>query len=411
MMTYTEAFIREIPKTDLHVHLDGSLRLSTLIELARSSKVELPSFTQEGMRELVFKTAYADLGEYLKGFAYTCDVLRDTENLERVAYELAQDAIAEGVFYIEPRFAPQLLMDGTGLSMERVIEAVDRGLRRAESEFNARAEVRDGQLPPFHYGIITCAMRMFGSPGFSSYYDGFFALHRYSGQVEVIRMAALELARGVVKARDTLGLPIVGFDIAGQEAGYPAGLFREAFDFVHENFMHTTVHAGEAYGAESIFQAITDLHADRIGHGYFLFDADRVKDPRITDRGLYTERLASYIADQRITIEVCLTSNLQTNPALTDLRMHSFGKMLERRLSTSICTDNRLVSDTTVSKEIRLAIDNFGIGPEQLKNMIIYGFKRSFYPGPYAEKRDYVRRLISYYEKVEAKHGIAAAGV
>jgi adenosine deaminase len=408
MTRYTDAFIREIPKTDLHVHLDGSLRLSTLIEMAKGLGVELPSWTEGGMRELVYKPSYADLGEYLKGFAYTCAVLRDLENLERAAYELAVDNIEEGVLYIEPRFAPQLLMDGGSLSMERVLTAVDKGLARAKAEFNARDEVRQGLRPPFDYGIIACAMRMFGDRGFSPYYTDFCRAHRYSDAMEIIKLGAVELARGILKVRDELGIPVVGFDIAGQEAGYPAGNFREAFDYVHENFMHKTVHAGEAYGAESIFQAITDLHADRLGHGYFLFDTDRVRDPRIGDPGRYTERLASFIADQRITIEVCLTSNLQTNPELKDLRRHSLGKMLERRLSTTICTDNRLVSDTTVSREIGLATGNFEIGPRLLKNMIIYGFKRSFYPGPYAAKRDYVGRVISYYEAVERKHGLTA---
>jgi len=405
---YPDAFIREIPKTDLHVHLDGSLRLSSLIEMAKRGGIALPSYTESGMRELVFKDGYSNLVDYLKGFAYTCDVLRDPENLERAAYELAMDNIEEGVFYIEPRFAPQLLMDNAALTMEVVLEAADRGLRRAKAEFNARPEVREGKLPPFDYGIIACAMRMFGPKGFSPYYNDFFALHRYSEPMEVMRLAAAEVARGVVRIRDEKGIPVVGFDIAGQEAGYPAGNFREAFDFAQKNFMHKTVHAGEAYGAESIFQAITDLHADRLGHGYFLFDLEKVTDPEIEDKGRYVEALASFIADQRVTIEVCLTSNLQTNPALKDLRRHSLGKMLERRLSVSLCTDNRLVSNTSVSKEIRLALDNFDIGPNMLKDMIVYGFKRSFYPGPYAEKRNYVRRAITHYEAVAAKYGIEA---
>lgn len=410
MTQYPDAFIREIPKTDLHVHLDGSLRLSSLIDMAGRAKVKLPSNSEAGMRELVYKESYADLVDYLQGFGWTCAVLRDLENLERAAYELAIDNIEEGVFYIEPRFAPQLLMDSRGLTMEGVLGAVDKGLSRAKREFNSRAEVREGSLPPFDYGLIACAMRMFGPSGFSPYYDDFYRIHPYSAPIEVIKLGAVELARGVVKSRDELGIPIVGFDIAGQEAGYPAGQFREAFEYVHENFMHTTVHAGEAYGAESIFQAITDLHADRLGHGYFLFDEGRVRDPRIEDRGRYIERLASFIADQRVTIEVCLTSNLQTNPELKDIRRHSFGKMLERRLSTTICTDNRLVSNTTVSKEIKLAIESFNIAPKLLKNLIVYGFKRSFYPGPYAQKRNYVRQLISYYEAVAKKYGIAESG-
>jgi adenosine deaminase len=405
-----DAFIRDMPKTDLHLHLDGSLRLSSLIEMAKEGRIELPSYTEAGMRELVFKKSYTDLPEYLHGFMYTCAVLRDLENLERASYELAVDNIEEGVLYIEPRFAPQLLMDNQSLTMERILEAVDMGLNRAKAEFNARIEVKEGRIPPFDYGIIACAMRMFGPSNYSPYYSDFYTLHRYSNPIEIIKLGAVELARGVVKIRDEMGIPIVGFDIAGQEAGHPAGHFREAFDYVHANFMHKTVHAGEAYGAESIFQAITDLHADRLGHGYFLFDVDRVTAPKIEDRKRYTERLASFIADQRVTIEVCLSSNLQTNPELKDIRKHSLGKMLERRLSTTLCTDNRLVSDTTVSKEIRLAVDNFDISPRMLKNMIVYGFKRSFFPGPYAEKRNYVRQMITYYEAVASKYGIGEAG-
>jgi len=406
MTRYTDAFIHDIPKSDLHVHLDGSLRLSSLIEMARKGNIKLPSYTEAGMRELVFKDSYANLPEYLRGFSYTCSVLRDPENLERAAYELAMDCIDEGVCYIEPRFAPQLLMDNKELTMDRILGAVDTGLGRAKSEYNARPAVRNAELPHFDYGIITCAMRMFGNSGFSPYYDAFYGIHSNSAPGEVIRMAAMELARGVVRIRDEQGIPVVGFDIAGQEAGYPADNFTEAFNYVHKNFMHKTVHAGEAYGAESIFQAITDLHADRLGHGYSLFDVDKVSDPAIDDKLRYTERLASFIADQRVTIEVCLTSNLQTKPELKDLHNHSLGKMLERRLSATLCTDNRLVSNTTLSHEIRLAVDNFDIDPRTLKNMIVYGFKRSFYPGSYTEKRDYVRQLISRYEHVARKHGI-----
>ncbi len=374
--------------------------------MASKGSVPLPSYTEAGMRELVFKDSYADLPEYLKGFSYTCAVLRDPENLERAAYELALDCIEEGVCYIEPRFAPQLLMDNKDLTMARMLGAVDKGLNRAKKEYNAKQEVRERRLPRFDYGIITCAMRMFGPSGFSPYYDALFGVHGNSAPTEIIRMAAMELARGVVRARDELGIPIVGFDIAGQEAGYPADNFTEAFNYVHKNFMHKTVHAGEAYGAESIFQAITDLHADRLGHGYSLFDVDKVSDPAIKDKLQYTEKLASFIADQRVTIEVCLTSNLQTKPELKDLRNHSLGKMLQRRLSATLCTDNRLVSNTTVSKEIRLAVDSFELDPKTLKNMIVYGFKRSFYPGSYTEKRDYVRSLISRYEEVARQYGI-----
>ncbi len=403
---YTDEFIREIPKTDLHLHLDGSLRLSTLIELAKKENVKLPSYTEAGLRELVFKDTYKDLGEYLHGFMYTCAVLRDPENLERCAYELAVDNQKEGVRYIEPRFAPQLMMDGKDLTMERVFDAINRGMSRAEKEFNGQAEIAKGDEPPFKYGIIACAMRMFGRSNFSPYYTQLFGAHSYSDSMEVIRMGALELAKGVVKVRNEKGIPIVGFDLAGQEAGYPAADFAQSYRYVHKNFMHKTVHAGEAYGAESIFQAITDLNADRLGHCYYLFDVSKVTDPEIKDKKAYIDSLVSIIAEKRITIEVCLTSNLQTNPDLKDIKMHSLARMLEQKMSIALCTDNRLISNTSVSKEFKLALENFTISPKNLKDLVAYSFKRSFYPGSYLEKRAYSKQVMNYYERIAKKHKV-----
>ncbi|MBF0315264.1 MAG: adenosine deaminase family protein [Oligoflexia bacterium] len=403
---YTEQFIKEIPKTDLHLHLDGSIRLNSLIEMAKKNNVELPSYTEEGLRELVFKPIYKNLGEYLHGFMYTCSVLRDIENLERSAYELAIDNQKEGVRYIEVRFAPQLLIDNKNLTMENILEATNRGLARAEKEFNQRKEVVEALEPPFKYGIIACAMRMFGKKNFSPYYTQFYSVHQYSEAIEVIKLGAHELAQAIVKIRNEKGLPIVGIDLAGQEEGYPAEYFKSAYSFAHKNFMHKTVHAGEAYGAESIFQAITELYADRLGHGYFLFDREQIKDPSIKDKDDYIKKLVSFLAEKRVTIEVCLTSNLQTNPALKDIRSHTLKKMLEKKLSVTLCTDNRLISDTSITKEIKLAVDNFSISPSTLKDLIVYGFKRSFYPGEYHEKRGYVRQIMTYYEQIAKKHGV-----
>jgi adenosine deaminase len=164
--------------------------------------------------------------------------------------------------------------------------------------------------------------------------------------------------------------------------------------------MAKTVHAGEAYGPPSIFQAITELHADRIGHGFYLFNTTKFENEPIKDRKAYVESLAQYIADRRVTIEVNLTSNLQTIPMLGTLKKHSFQNMIDHGLSTAICTDNRTVSKTSVTKEVMLALENFTLTPKQLKNIIVYGFKRSFFPGNYAEKRRYVRQCIDYYEKI-----------
>jgi len=217
-------------------------------------------------------------------------------------------------------------------------------------------------------------------------------------------MASDELAQGAVKIRDESGIPIVAFDLAGAEKGYPPRDHWRAYQYAHENFMSKTVHAGEAYGAQSIFQAITELHADRLGHGYYLFDLEKIQDRHIADKARYIDELSEYIAQHRITIEVCLTSNLQTNPTIKRLEDHAFKHMLERELSTTFCTDNRTVSKTSVTKEILLALKHFPMTPTQLKHSIVYGFKRSFFPNTYSFKRGYVRECINYYEKL--MHGL-----
>ena len=401
---YSEAFLLAIPKSDLHVHLDGSLRLPTLIELARERRVGLPSETPEGLQELVFKESYRDLPDYLHGFAYTCAVLTDEEALERSAYELAEDCLAEGVRYAEVRFAPQLHVRA-GLDVGRVLQAVDRGLDRARREHEAGEGVRLGGEPPFRYGIIACAVRMFTAK-FSPYYQDLLAvLHGWPVR-EVFGVASMSLARAVVEARDRLGLPVVGFDLAGAEAGHPASDHISAYAFVHRHFLKKTVHAGEAYGPESIFQAITKLNADRIGHGTHLYAAHLVKDP---EPERYVRQLAEYIAHRRITLEVCITSNLQTMPELRRVSDHPFGRMLRERLSVALCTDNRLVSRTSVARELAQACAAFDMTPSELRNVVIYAFKRSFFPGTYREKRGYVRRVIEHYDAVAAAHGLAPA--
>ena len=401
-MKFTPEFLKAIPKNDLHVHLDGSLRLETLIDLARSQKVELPSYTPEGLAATVFKDSYQDLNEYLGGFAYTCSVMQDPESLERIAYELAQDNLAEGVRYLEVRFAPQLHVSDK-LSFEDVMASVDRGFRVARDEFNA--QLGQGE-PAFEYGIIVTAMRFF-TPQFSSYYNDLARVHSFSTEDELIPMASLELAKATIKLRRESDIQVVAFDLAGSEYGYPAAAHQAAYDYVHEHFMKKTVHAGEAYGPESIFQAITKLHADRIGHGLRLFRSDMVYDESVSDKERYVRELANYIADKRITVEVCLTSNLQTCPDLKGIKDHSLGQMLDRNLSLSICTDNRLVSNTTVTKELELAIDGFDMTSKQLKNILIYGFKRSFFYQSYPEKRRWVRTITDYYERLEKEHGVS----
>jgi adenosine deaminase len=392
----TEEFLRQIPKTDIHLHLDGSLRLPTLIELARQQRIKLPSMTTDGLQELVFKKHYADLTEYLRGFACTCSVMRDAESLERIACELAEDNLAEGVRYIEVRFAPQLHMHDK-LNLEQVIRAVSRGLERAQRVHNRSAAVRGDQDVPFHFGIIVCALRFF-TPAMSAYYERLFHVMSYAPPKEVFAAASTELARAGVRLAHEQGLPIVGFDLAGAEAGYPADDHRAAFQYCHSHFLKKTIHAGEAYGPESIFRAITDCYANRIGHGTWLFAHSMIKDPSITDRKAYCDQLAEYIASQRITLEVCLTSNSQTHPKMRNLLNHPLRQMLDHDLSISLCTDNRLVSHTTMTHELLQAVQRLKMTPRELRNVVLAGFKGSFFPGTYREKRQFVRQVIDRYE-------------
>ena len=399
----TDDFLQRIPKTDLHLHLDGSLRLPTLIELARQRRVRLPSYSADGLRRLVFKDRYRNLTEYLTGFASTCAVMQDAESIERIAFELAEDNLAEGVRYIEVRFAPQLHVHDR-LTVEQVVHAVSRGLERAQRAHNRSAAVRHGDDVPFHFGMIVCALRFF-TPQMSPYYRQLFHGLSYAPPEQVFATASIELARAAVHLAREKGLPIVGFDLAGAEAGYPAEEHRAAFQYCHSHFLKKTIHAGEAYGPESIFQAITDCYANRIGHGTWLFAHKMIQDPAIADPVAYCHQLAEYIASQRITIEVCLTSNAQTNPDMRHIRQHPLREMLDHELSISLCTDNRLVSHTTVTNELRLAVRELKMTPRELRNVVIAGFKGSFFPGTYREKRDFVRRVIDRYEKLDGTLG------
>ncbi len=394
----TPELIRRLPKTDLHVHLDGSLRLSSLLEMARERGVALPSATEEGLRATVFRERYNDLGEYLEGFRYTVAVLRDKEGLERAAYELCEDCLDEGVRYVEVRFAPQLHVRA-GFELAEVVRAVDRGLRRAVDELNRRPAIAAGGEPRFNAAMILCALRFF-TPDLSEGYKRYFDALQGAPEREIYAAASLAVARAAALLKRE-GLRVVGVDLAGREHGYPAGQHHEAYQVAHEAFLGKTVHAGEDYGPESIFQAIGDCHADRIGHGTWLFDHTRIHNPEIPDPRRYVEDLAQFVADKRITIEVCLTSNRQTVPELArDLRLHPFGEMRKRKLSTTFCTDNRLVSNTTVTEEIARAVEAFGLSDREVRDSLIYGFKRSFYPGTYLEKRTYVRDVIDYADRL-----------
>lgn len=396
-----EALVRALPKTDLHLHLDGSVEIPRMIEIARRDQVKLPSYTVEGLNQVLFMDHYESLEQYLATFGYLCAVMQRPENLEAIAYDLAVANQSEGVRYIEVRFAPQLHIN-RHMDMKQVLMSVNKGLARAKQEFNCGKAVSEGSEPAFDYGIIVCALRSFGR--ISEYFDKFIDSHPFSDPKSIFAMGSFELAQGAVRFRDEEGIPVVGLDLAGAERGFPAADHAQAFQYAHVNFMPKTVHAGEAFGPESIFQAITDLHADRIGHGYYLYDAKKIANKAITNRVRYVEDLSQYIADRRITIEVCLTSNMQTNPSIGRIENHSFRKMLQRGLSTTICTDNRTVSKTTVTAEILKAISAFGLNRSNLKNILIYGFKRSFFPGTYMSKRAYVRQVIDYCDRVFEGH-------
>jgi adenosine deaminase len=395
----TKEFIRRIPKTDLHLHLDGSLRLPTLIELAQRARVKLPSQTEDGLCRLVFKKNYRNLGEYLRGFSLTCAVLQTPENLERVACELAEDCLAEGVRYIEVRFAPQLHCNDR-LGFAGAVAAVCRGLERAQRAHNRSRAVRLDEELPFHFGVILCALRAF-TAGTAPYYARLFSVMPYARKREVFATASLEVARAAADLAHRAGLPVVGFDLAGEESGYPSEHHAAAYQLAHRHFIRKTVHAGEAYGPESIFQAITECHANRIGHGTFLFNADMIHNPAVGDPQAYVRHLAEYVASARINIEVCLTSNLQTVPQMRRFSDHPLQQMLAHSLSVSINTDNRLVSHTTSCRELELAATHFNIQRHEFRNLVIAGFKGSFFPGTYTEKRAYVRRVIDRYEALE----------
>lgn len=405
-MRVSEDLLKKLPKTDLHVHLDGSLRLSTLIELAKLHDVKLPSTDVEELQRTVFKPSYTDLPDYLAGFIYTTGVMRDAPSIERIAYEFAVDNYNEGVRYFEVRYGPQLHASADpGFGIRAVNLAVNTGLARARDEFNARLVASGRDEPMYEYAIIVCAMRMI-FPGMSRYYDALMAVHANEPDVQIRQHASLALVYASIESRDKDGVPVVAIDIAGAESGFEAQEHTEAFALAHKHFLNKTVHAGEAYGPESINQAVRDLHADRIGHGFHLCSKDMIQsdEHKRSDGGEgFVNDLVKWVCDKRICFEVCPTSNLQTMPGLT-LDEHALKTMLEHSVGVTICTDNRLVSRTTTVAELHKVIDAFHLSPKQVRDIVINGFKRSFYPGPYNERRAYVRKVTDFYDRVVREH-------
>lgn len=317
--------LKKLPKTDLHVHLDGSLRIATIIDLAKKQNIDLPSFDERELAQQVMTGKNCrNLAEYLSGFEITLSVLQDAEALQRVAYELAEDAAAENVWYMEVRYSP-ILHTQKGLKLPAIVDAVVEGLREAEKKFNIKT------------GVIICGMR------------------------NINPETSLQLAELAVAYKNK---GVVAFDLAGQEENYPAKKHKEAFYIIRNNNINTTAHAGEAYGPESIHQAIHYCGAHRIGHGTRLYeDGD----------------LLNYVNDHRIPIETCLLSNVQTGAAAS-LEKHPLRFYFDYGLRVTINTDNRLISDTSVTNEFYLAAKHLNFNLDDIKSMIVDGFKSAFLP-------------------------------
>jgi adenosine deaminase len=332
----TKELLHALPKTELHCHLDGSMRLKTILDLGEKQKVKLPANTEDGLAKAIHMGELCkNLEDYLVAFDVTCSVLQTEEALHRAAYELGLDAAAENVRYIEVRYAP-VLHQQRGLKLTTIVDAVLEGLRAAKRETRIK------------YGVILCGIRHM-SPQSS------------------LRLAELCVAyknRGVV-----------GFDLAGAEANFPAKQHREAFQLILKNNVNCTAHAGEAYGPESIGQALHYLGAHRIGHGV-----------RLREDG----DLLNYVNDHRIPLECCPSSNVQTR-AVTDMESHPLKFYLDYGLRLTINTDNRLITDTTVTNEYWIAHKHLGLSLEDLTTTMVSGFKSAFLP--FREKQDLLKSV------------------
>ncbi|MEJ2216412.1 MAG: adenosine deaminase [Gemmatimonadota bacterium] len=322
MVTVTRERLLRLPKTDLHVHLDGSIRPTTLIELAREHGKDMPSWDADELREHMHVQDARNLVDYLSRFDVTLSVMQRPDALERVAYELAEDAASENVRYMEVRYSP-ILNVLEGLDLEEAVEAPLRGLRRAEDTLGIRT------------GIIICGIRNM-SP-------------HTSGELADLTVAFKN--RGVV-----------AFDLAGAEYNYPARKHREAFYRVGTANIATTIHAGEAYGPESIHEALHYCNARRIGHGTRLFE---------------DEDLMRYVNDFRIPLEICLTSNVQTH-AVASFADHPLRRYYDAGLVVTLNTDNRLMSATTVTDEYWRAYQYLGFTWAELTDIARMGFESGF---------------------------------
>lgn len=326
----TSELLRRMPKAELHCHLDGSVRPETLLELGAEYRVAMPRDDAEALREYMRVDDARHLEDYLERFDTTLSVMQTAEAMERIAYELAEDAARDGVRYLEVRYAPVLNVRG-GLTLGEAVEAPLRGLERAEYDHGIVGRV-----------LVTALRNM--SPDTS-----------------------LELARLAVAYR---GHGVVGFDLAGGEAGNPASLHADAFAYVREHDMLCTCHAGEGDGGASCRAAVHSCGADRLGHA---------------TRLLEDEALEEYVNDRRIALEICLTSNVQTR-VVRRYEEHPLRRYFDRGMNVVLNTDNRLMSGTTLTDEYGHAARHLDFTLDELARVALNGFESAFLPWPEREQ-------------------------
>ena len=332
--------IRSAPKVLLHDHLDGGLRPATVVELADEHGYRnLPTTDpQELAAWFVSAAPRRDLVRYLEGFAHTVGVMQTSEALERVARECVEDLVEDGVVYAEVRFAPELHTE-RGLSLEEVLESVLAGFHKAMARSGAAGR-------PIVVRALLSAMRT--------------------------AARSREIAEIAVRYRD---VGVAGFDVAGPEAGYPPTDHLDAFHLVQRENFHATLHAGEAFGLPSIWQAIQWCNAERLGHGVRIVN-DIVVDP---DGGVSLGRLAAYIRDRRIPLEMCPTSNVHTG-AVPSLAEHPIGLLRKLRFRVTVNTDNRLMSGISLSSELAGLVETFDWSWKDINWLTINAMKSAFYP-------------------------------
>ncbi|NUR07495.1 MAG: adenosine deaminase [Nocardioidaceae bacterium] len=352
--------VARAPKVLLHDHLDGGLRPATVVELARAAGHELPATDPDALRRWFEDSANSgSLERYLETFEHTVAVMQTADHLRRVARECVLDLADDGVVYAEVRYAPeQHLADG--LSLEHVVEAVRDGFAEGEAE----AE-RDGR--PIVVRQLLTAMR-----------------HQARSR---------EIAELTVAYRDQ---GVVGFDIAGAEAGFPPTRHLDAFEYLQRENAHFTIHAGEAFGLPSIWQAIQWCGADRLGHGVRIIDDVVALDGGAPRLG----RLASYVRDKRIPLEMCPSSNVQTGAAAS-IAEHPIGLLAALRFRVTVNTDNRLMSGTSMTREMQQLVDAFGYGVADLRWFTINAMKSAFLP--------FDERLAIIEEQVKPAYAVLGA--